>query len=265
MNSMFKTLGAFALVAFLFSACSQEDISPDESLAFSSNGDKTNYDFTLKNGKSNWSDNGTYELRIVADEKVREIFIKSSKTPNGDWARVDPKSGVYGKGSFDADAALRNGDCGLFNSDKKGLNAFAVGPLVYVTFGNKYATLRVDSGEVFRESGICGSFPSGISCVDYLPFPRLADFTFDKKGVFIAVTNDGFIAASKEISGNYKEPGRELGTTNSNSDVNYNWRTAGKVKCLDVTGFKSVKFELEDGSSIVGFAQRGANEFIKVD
>jgi len=263
LKTLVRTILTMAVIAFAATSCMDEEIEPK--MAFSSNADETIYDFTLNNGKPNWSDNGTYELRVVADEKVRAIFIKSSKTPNGDWARVDPQFGVYGKGSFDADAALRNGDCGLFNSDKEGLNAFAVGPLVYVTFGNKYATLRVDAGEVFRESGVCGSFPSGISCVDYLPFPRLADFPFDKKGVFIGVTDDGYVAASKEISGDYKVPGIELGTPNSNSDVNYNWQTAGKVTCLDVTGFKVVKFTTEDGSTVTGTAQRGANEFIKVD
>jgi len=261
---------AFVFAMFTLTSCMEEEMEPN--LAFSSNGtavpdvsvggDETFYKFELNNGKPVWSDQGKYWLGIVADEKVREVYILA-ESKHSSWQRVDPQYGVYGKGSFDVDAYLRNGDCGLFNSDKEGLNAFSVGPLVYVTYGGKYATLRVDAGEVFRDSGICGSFPSGISCIDYLPFPKTADFYGE--GVFIGVTKDGYVAGSKTIDGEYLVPGIELGTPNSSSDVNYNWRTAGEVTCLDVTGWKSVIFTLKDGSTVTGYAQRGGNEFIKVD
>lgn len=277
-SKILTSLLAMAFLATVATSCTQETLSPDENLAFSSNGpgipdvavggDDTFYKFKLTNGFPQWADtDGTFWLGIVADEKVRAVYIYAA-SKHSQWMRVDPQFGDGNfTGSFDPDAFMRNQDgnnCGLFNSDKSGMNAFGIGQEIYVTFGGKYAALRRDRGSVFRESGsTCGTFPSGISCVDYLPFPRTADF--NGTPIFIGVTSGGYVAASATIGGPYQIPGIELGTPNSASDVNYNGQTAGRVTCLDVTGWKSVVFSLNDGSTIVGQAQRGSNEFIKVD
>ncbi len=278
--SKIKNLSSLILVALLavfFSSCTQETLEPTEYLAFSSNGpgiadvnvggDDTFYKFQLNNGFSHWSDNGTFWLGIVADEKVRAVYIYAA-TKHTKWMRVDPKfgDGNYNK-SFDVDAFMRNGGkngCGLFNSNKSGMNAFGIGQHIYVTYGGKYAKLRRDRGSVFRDSGSgCGSFPSGIRCVDYLPFASTADF--NGGGVFIGVTNNGYVAGSRTIDGNFQIPGIELGTPNSNSDVNYAAQTAGNVTCLEVVSNKAVDFTLSNGTTIRGSAQRGGNEFIKVN
>ena len=256
-----------ALIIFSTACTTEEDEQSLEAVAFSSSsaiptpnvgGDETFYQFDLNNGKSNWSDNGKYKLGIVADEKVRKVYILA-EGKHDSWQRVDPDFGAFGKGSFDVDAFLRNdSSCGLFNPDKSNLQAFAIGPLVYVVFGNKYATLRVDSGEVFREGGGCGNLPDGITCVDYLPFKRTNDFY--GAGFFVGVTEDGYVAGSTEIDGEYSVPSGK-----SSSDVNMSPRTAGKVSCLEVQGYKFVRFTLNDGKTILGAAQRGKVEFIKVD
>lgn len=259
MKLLAKILLPLAVLAFVFSSCSQEEVLPGESqnenLAFTSNGpgipdvnvggDETFYKFQLDNGFPHWSDNGVFWLGIVADEKVRAVYIYAS-SKHSKWMRVDPQFGDGGyDSSFDPDAFLRNrSDCGLFNPDKEGMNAFGIGQHIYVTFGNKYGKLRRDRGSVFRESGSsCGTFPKGISCVDLLPFPQTADFNGGP--VFIGVTKEGYVAGSRTIEGPYQVPGIELGTPNSNSDVNYNWQTAGKVSCLSVVGFKAVDFYFE--------------------
>ena len=271
-------LAAFLLV-FAYS-CTKEEITPNENLAFSSNGnpppavpvggDEIFQSFKLTNGKSNWSNGGVYYLGLVSDEKVREVYIWAEGKSYGNvWQRVDPVSGNIYKGSFDPDAHLRN-TAGLFNPAKTGFRAFDVGPLVYVTFGNKYGALRVDQGEVFRDAP-SGNFPSGITNVDYLPFRSTADF--NGGGVWIGVTTNahagpalaGYVAGSSNLNGPYLIPGLELGTPNTASDVNYSATTAGNVTGIDVTGYKRVVFSLANGTTKVGFAQRGGNEFIKVD
>lgn len=259
-----KTVLTIVLAALVFTSCDKEQITPIENYAFSSNGpaipdvnvgsDKTFYKFYLNNGKPVWSDQGRYWLGIVADEKVREVYI-FTPSKHTDWQRIDSNSA-----DKDPDALLRNGSCGLFNPDKEGLKAYAVGPLVYVAFGNKYATLRVDAGEVFRKSGICGQFPSGISCVDYLPFKNTYDF--NGSGFFVGVTDEGYVAGSSSIEGPYVVP-----TGKSSSDVNSvnSKGTAGNVTCLDVVSNKAVKFTLTNGKVVRGSAQRAKHEFIKVD
>ena len=259
-----KTVLTLVLAAFVFASCEKEQITPNENYAFSSNGpgiadvnvnaDKTFYKFYLKNGKPNWSDQGRYWLGIVADEKVREVYIFAPSKHTG-WQRINSSSP-----DKDPDGLLRNGSCGLFNPDKEGLKAFAVGPLVYVAYGNKYATLRVDAGEVFRRSGLCGGFPAGISCVDYLPFKNTYDFR--GSGFFIGVTDQGYVAGSRSIGGPFVVP-----KDKSSSDVNSvnSKGTAGNVTCLEVISNKAVRFTLANGRLVIGSAQRAPFEFVKVN
>jgi len=273
---------AILVVALAFTSCSEkEEMIADEAIEpmrksatsgpsvadISVGVDENFYKFKLSNGKPVWSASGTYWLGIVADERVREVYVFAEGKHNR-WQRVDPNFGDYAKGlSWDVDAFLRNRNhngkpaARLFNPDKADLNAFAVGPLVYITYGNKYAALRVDAGTVFRENGSSfGNLPNGISCIDYIRFPRTFDFY--GSGFFLGVTDDGYVAGSKTIGGTYKVP-----TGKSSSDVNsVNGKgTAGNVSCLKVRSFKAVEFVLNNGDVVVGTAQRGNHEFIKVD
>ncbi|PWJ40878.1 hypothetical protein [Sediminitomix flava] len=264
----------FAASTLTISSCSEDDIvnpnSVEVSASTSANAraigiadvpvgaDKTFYKFNLNNGKSNWSDQGNYWLGVVADEKVREVYIYAS-SKHTTWQRVDPNGGAYGKGSFDVDAFLRN-EAKLFNSEKEGLNVIDIDSEVYFFFGNRYAAVQVDQGEVFRESvgNKTGEITKDISSVDYLPFKNTYDF--NGSGFFIGVTTDGYVAAAKSLKDTFVVPEGK-----TNSDVNMSSKTAGKVVSLEVTNSKTVKFTLTDGKTKLGFAQRAKHEFIKVD
>ncbi|MEO0338018.1 MAG: hypothetical protein AAF242_02280 [Bacteroidota bacterium] len=257
-----KTLICFAAVAFILTACTKEDFAPaEENLAFSSNGpddisvggDKTFYRFTLDNGYSGWSNDGVYQLGIVADEKVRAVYIYAEGKYDG-WQRLDPKHGTVG-GSFDVDAYLRSN---LFNSDKACLNVFTEGQFVIFTYGNKYSKIRTDRGTIFRDgSRKSGRLPKGITSVDFLPWNKIPGY---RDGAYLGVTKQGFVGAATTIDGEYVV----INPSNaSGNNVNKDSRSAGKVECLDVITDKRVTFTLKNGNTMTGTAQRSTKEFIK--
>lgn len=183
-----RLVTVLAIVAFVFTSCSEEEISMDENQAFSSNSNPTtNFSFDLSNGKGSWSD---YTLVVRADNAVKQAWIEVNGTTIPLPHVKDRLKSCFG-------------NSGNVPKSETLINAFAVGNQVIVAQRDSYVVFNIDQGEYLKAANntlntYCKSLDEGLSLAFYHDFKR-ADFPRN----FLAV-KDGELYTSSSINGTFE-------------------------------------------------------------
>ena len=170
-----------AVMALVFSSCSQETIEPDPNMAFTSNGTcKTWTDETVNDANIDFDYVATIFGNVVGINeevdgngkkffKLGFIVTENSQNPGLVYALVDPVAGTWRRldecrasniaGFWDALSKNDSEDAFVL---QQGTNKNAV-YLFYGNNGKKFQRFRVDQGEVLKEFGNGGTLPGGFN------------------------------------------------------------------------------------------------------